>query len=225
MKSSKLSKIKRHRILQCFCDELTAVQTSKICKVNRNTVDAHFTLYRETIASYQEEQKTILRGNIEIDESYFGSRHKGDKRGRSTERKIPVIGILKRNGQVYTQIIPDASRKSLLPIIQGLIDKSRSNIYTDQWRSYDGLILQGYKHTRINHSQEFAASHNHINGIESFWSYVKRKMRKHNGIPRNKFYLYLKESEFRFNNRNKNIYKIIHNLLGDYWGLLGKTLI
>jgi len=176
MKSRKLSKIKCHRILKCFCDELTAVQTSKVCKVNRNTVDAHYAVYRQAIAVYQEEQKTRFHGHIEVDESYFGSRHRGDKRGRNTERKIPVIGILKRNGQVYTQIIPDASRKSLLPIIQGLIDKSRSNVYTDQWRSYDGLVLHGYKHTRINHSQEFVAHHNHINGIESFWSYVKRKM-------------------------------------------------
>ena len=113
-----------------------------------------------------------------------------------------MVGILKRNGKVYTQIIPNASRKSLLPIIEELVEKSRSNIYTDQWKSYDGLVVSGYKHQRINHSQEFAKNHNHINGIESFWSYVKRKMRKHNGIRRNKFHLYLKEAEFRFNHRN-----------------------
>ena len=216
MKYSKLSKIKVHRILRCFCDELTSVQTAKVCHINRHTVDHHFDLCRRAITDYQEEQKSKFRGTVEIDESYFGSRHRGDRRGRSTERKIPVVGILKRKGQVYTEIISDASRRSLLPVIQGLILKSRSNIYTDQWRSYDGLVLKGYKHTRINHSKEFARSHNHINGIESFWSYVKRKMRKHNGIPRHKFYLYLKESEFRFNNRGKNIYKIIINLLGNY---------
>lgn len=216
MKYSKLSKIKRHRILRCFCDELTATQASRICKVNRNTVDYHFNLFRGAVADYQEQQRSKFRGQIEIDESYFGSRHLGDKRGRSTERKIPVVGLLKRKGQVYTQIIPDASRRSLLPIIKGLIVKSKSNIYTDKWRSYDGLVFHGYKHTRINHSKEFARNHNHINGIESFWSYVKRKMRKHNGIPRHKFHLYLKESEFRFNNRNKDLYKILTKLLGDY---------
>jgi len=216
MKYSKLSKIKYRRILRCFCDELTAVQASKVCRVNRNTVDYHYSLYRSIIADYQEQQKIKFRGSVEIDESYFGSRHRGDKRGRSTERKIPVVGLLKRKGQVYTEIIPDASRSSLLPIIQGLIVKSKSNIYTDKWRSYDSLVFQGYKHTRINHSKEFVKGHNHINGIESFWSYVKRKMRKHNGIPRKKFYLYLKEAEFRFNNRDKNLYKIIIKLLDNY---------
>ncbi len=213
MKYSKLSTFKIKKIISCFSNELTAVQSAKQLGLNRNTVDRFFTLFREAIAEYQEVQKTKFRGSIEIDESYFGSRHHGDKRGRSTERKIPVIGLLKRKGQVYTEIIPDASRSSLLPIIQGLIVKSKSNIYTDKWRSYDSLVYQGYKHTRINHSKEFVKGHNHINGIESFWSYVKRKMRKHNGIPRHKFYLYLKESEFRFNNRHQDLTKLLAKVL------------
>jgi transposase-like protein len=213
MKYSKLSTFKIKKILHCFSVELTAVQTAQQLGINRNTVDRFFSVFRQAIAGYQEQQKIKFRGQIEIDESYFGSRHHGDKRGRSTERKIPVVGLLKRKGQVYTEIIPDASRSSLMPIIQGLIVKSRSNLYTDKWRSYDGLVFQGYKHTRINHSKEFVKGHNHINGIESFWSYVKRKMRKHNGIPRHKFYLYLKESEFRFNNRHQDLTKLLTKVL------------
>lgn len=213
MKYSKLSTFKIKKIVHCFSNELTAVQTAKFLGLNRNTVDRFFSLFREVIATYQEEQKIKFKGSIEIDESYFGSRHHGDKRGRSTEKKIPVVGLLKRKGQVYTEIIPDASRKSLLPIITRLISKSKSNVYTDKWKSYDSLVVSGYKHQRINHSKEFARGHNHINGIESFWSYVKRKMRKHNGIPRQKFYLYLKEAEFRFNHRNENLTDLIIKVL------------
>lgn len=209
IKYAKLSDKLIKLILKHFCLELTAVQTAKLLSLNRNTIDRYFHIFREEIAKYQEDNLQKLSGEIEIDESYFGSRRRGDKRGRSTERKIPVVGLLKRNGQVYTQIIPDASRRSLMPIIAKLVEKSRSNVYTDKWRSYDGLVLSGYKHYRINHSKEFARKHNHINGIESFWSYVKRKMRKHNGIPRHKFYLYLKEAEFRFNHRNQDIYKLL----------------
>lgn len=154
-----------------------------------------------------------MSGEIEIDESYFGSRRRGDKRGRSVERKIPVVGILKRNGKVHTQIIPDASRRSLMPIIADLVNKSKTNVYTDKWKSYDSLVFSGYKHFRINHSKEFTRKHNHINGIESFWSYVKRKMRKHNSIPRHRFYYYLKESEFRFNHRNKDIFKVLNRII------------
>jgi len=209
IKYAKLSRKKIKEILKYFCLELTAVQTAKMSVLNRNTVDRYYRIFREKIAEYQDKNLQTLSGEIEIDESYFGSARRGDKRGRSTERKVPVFGLLKRNGQVYTQIIPDASRKSILPIIAKLVEKSKSNLYTDQWRSYDGLVLSGYKHRRINHSKEFTRNHNHINGIESFWSYVKRKMRKHNGIRRNKFYLYLKEAEFRFNHRNQDIYNLL----------------
>lgn len=200
-------------ILKHFCLELTAVQTAQLLGLNRRTIDRYYRIFREEIAHYQEDNLQKVSGEIEIDESYFGSRNRGDKRGRSTEKKIPVVGILKRNGQVYTQIIPDASRRSLMPIIAKLVQKSKSNVYTDKWRSYDGLVLNGYKHYRINHSKEFAQGNNHINGIESFWSYVKRKMRKHNGISRNSFYLYLKEAEFRFNHRNQDIYSLLLKII------------
>jgi len=209
MKYSKLSDSKIKKILRCFVNELTATQTANQLHLNRHTIDRFYRLFREKVVEYQDNNLKKLSGNIEIDESYFGSRHRGDKRGRSTQAKIPVVGLLKRNGIVYTQIIEDASRRSLLPIIDKLVRKSKSNVYTDKWRSYDGLVFSGYKHHRINHSKEFARNHNHINGIESFWSYVKRKMRKHNGVPRHKFYLYLKEAEFRFNNRNQDIYKLL----------------
>ncbi len=213
VKYSKLSRYRIKKLLHCFSDELTSVQAAKQTGVNRNTADRYYTIFRERIAAHQEAQRRKFMGNIEIDESYFGSARRGDKRGRGIGRKIPVVGILKRNGEVYTEIIPDVSRKTLVPIIEKLVRKSKSNIYTDKWKSYDGLVFSGYRHYRINHSKEFARNHNHINGIESFWSYVKRKMRKHNGIPRHKFYLYLKESEFRFNNRGRNLYKLLADIV------------
>ncbi|MDR3232914.1 MAG: transposase, partial [Planctomycetaceae bacterium] len=56
-----------------------------------------------------------------------------------------------------------------------------------------------FKHRRINHSKDFAEGKNHINGIENFWNQAKRHLRRFNGIPKNKFHLFLKECEFRFN--------------------------
>jgi transposase len=209
MKYAKLSTFKIKKILRCFSNELTSVQAAKQLSLNRHTTDSYYQYFREQIAEHQEQNLKKLSGHIEIDESYFGSRHFGDRRGRGAKWRIPVIGILKRKGLVYTNMIPDASRKTLIPIIEKLVRKSKSNIYTDKWRSYDGLVLSGYKHYRINHSKEFVTKHNHINGIESFWSYVKRKMRKHNGIKRDKFYWYLKESEFRFNHRHEDLYKAL----------------
>ena len=213
MKYSKISDYQIKKILSCFCLELTAVQAAQQLQIHRHTVDRYYQFFREKIAAFAEQHRHRLSGDIEVDESYFGSRHSGDKRGRGAPRKIPVVGILKRRGIVYATIIPDASAKTLVPIVKNLVATSKTNIYTDKWRSYDGLVLSGYKHYRINHSKEFARKNHHINGIESFWSYVKRKMRKHNGIARHKFYFYLKESEFRFNNRNKKLFPLLQNII------------
>ena len=154
MKYSKISNFKIKKILQCFSNELTSTQTAKHLNLNRNTTDRYYQIFREKIVEFQEQNLKKLSGDIEIDESYFGSKHRGDKRGRSTQSKIPVIGILKRNGQVYAQIIPDVSRKTLVPIIDKLVQKSKSNVYTDQWQSYDSLVLPGYKHYRITLNYE-----------------------------------------------------------------------
>ena len=98
-----------------------------------------------------------------------------------------------------------------MPVIKGKILEG-STVYTDGWKSYDGLLLNGYKHYRIYHSKdEFARGKNHINGIESFWSYTKRRLNKFNGVHKHKFILHLKESEFRWNYRNQIYKKLLRN--------------
>ncbi len=123
----------------------------------------------------------MLDGEIEADESYFGGRRKG-KRGRGAGGKTPVFGLLKRNGKVFTVVIPDAKSETLLPIIRQQV-KPDSIIYTDTWGSYNALDVSEFRHYRINHSQLFAHKQNHINGIENFWNQAKRHMRRFNGIP------------------------------------------
>ena len=142
--------------------------------------------------------ETPFTGEIELDESSFGGRRKG-KRGRGAAGKVPVFGILKRGGKVYTQVIPDAKSQTLMPIIQDQIQPD-SIVYTDCWRGDNVLAVSGFKHYRINHSTVFAEEKNHINGIENFWNQAKRHMRKFNGIPAKHFSLFLKECEGRFNN-------------------------
>jgi len=72
------------------------------------------------------------------------------------------------------------------------------------------LVLNGYKHYRVFHSNnEFACGKSHVNGIESFGSYAKWRMAKFNGVPKGKFILQLKECEWRWNHRDDKIYKLL----------------
>ena len=117
---------------------------------------------------------------------------------RGAKAKIPVFGILKRGGKVYTKVIADARSDTLVPIIKDKVIPD-SVVYSDSFKAYNTLVVSGFKHMRINHSKELANKENHMNGIENFWSQAKRHMRKFNGIPRDNFVLYLKECEWQFN--------------------------
>lgn len=112
--------------------------------------------------------------------------------------KTAVFGILKRNGKVYTVVVKDTKKDTLMPIITSKI-KPDSVVYTDTYPSYNALNVNDFKHFRINHSKEFANNYNHINGIENFWRQSKRILGKYNGIDKKHFHLFLKECEFRFN--------------------------
>ena len=155
-----------------------------------------------------------LQGAVEVDESYFGAHRVRGKRGRGAYGKTIVFGLLKRNGKVYTEIVPDCSKNTLQAIIRGHVDLG-TVIHSDGWRGYDGLVDIGYdKHFRVNHGMnEFADGERHINGIESFWSYAKRRLAKFNGVAKHTFYLHLKETEYRFNHRHDNLYLEILKLL------------
>ena len=75
---------------------------------------------------------TVFSGEIEFDESYFGGKRKG-QRGRGAAGKVPVFGLLKRGGKVYTKIIPDSSSVTMLPIIERKV-VTDSTVYFDCWR-------------------------------------------------------------------------------------------
>jgi transposase len=204
-RSPRLSFRTRKKLLAYFAQDLTASQAADLLCINRNTVNAWYRNFREQIVRFSEETGPKLSGEVELDESYFGGprkkHHAEDrrKRGRGAENKVPVFGVLKRNGNVYTQIIKNASAAQLRPIIKTLVRK-KTTVYTDRWKSYDGLVLDGYKHQRINHSKQYSDRQGtHINGIENFWSFAKRRLAKFNGVSRATFLLHLKECEFRYN--------------------------
>jgi transposase-like protein len=188
---------------------LGAQQIAILTNLNRNTVNRYLKLIRKRIAELCESE-TPFKGEIEVDESYFGAKRIRGKRGRGAAGKKPVFGILQRQGKVYTEIVSDCAKATLQAIIRGKVSPE-SIIHSDKWRGYNGLVDLGYKkHYRVHHgTNEFTRGKSHINGIESFWSFAKNRLIKFHGIPRDTFYLHLKECEFRFNYRNENLYYLL----------------
>ena len=195
-RKSRLSPLKRARLIEHFIAGTTARAAAQLIGVNKNTAATFFTRLRKVIAD-EMEKASPFAGEIEVDESYFGGVRKG-KRGRGAAGKVPVFGLLKRGGRVYTIMIPNARSTTLLPIMERMILPD-SIVYTDAFKSYDALDVSDFHHVRINHSERFVDRQNHINGIENFWNQAKRHLRRFNGIPRDSFFLFLKECEWRFN--------------------------
>ena len=212
-KRGRFSARKMRDIIRCFSLDMTATQTSNMTGVSMNTIDRYFRLFRERI-SEDCEQQSPYNGQVEVDESYFGARRVKGKRGRGARGKTIVFGIFKRNGHVYTEVVPDCKAKTLQAVIRGKVDIA-SIIHSDGWRGYNGLVDVGYKkHLRVDHgANEFVRGNSHINGIEGFWGVAKTRLAKFKGMHPSTFYLHLKECEFRYNHRQDDIYGMILKML------------
>jgi transposase-like protein len=212
-KVAHFSETKFRQVVKCFSLDLTATDTATLNGLSRNTINNVFNQIRLRIFSlaHQQAEGKKISGVFECDESYFGAKRIRGKRGRGAAEKNPVFGLLKRDAHVFFKIVDNCSKSELMPIIQGKVLEG-STINTDGWKAYDGLVVNGYDHYRVFHSKdEFARGKCHVNAIESFWSFTKRRMAKFNGLTDQKFYLHLKESEWRFNHRQHNIYRILLN--------------
>ena|SRR5438270_5748259 len=216
-KRSKISERKLRHLLRHFALDLTATDAAQLTRLSRRSMTTIFLKVRERISEECERASPFSSCEVEVDESYFGARRLRGKRGRGASGKTIVFGIFKRNGCVYTEVVPDCKKATLQANIRGRV-MLEAVINSDALRGYDGLVDVGYsKHFRVNHGDnEFVRGEHHVNGIESFWSFAKRRLQKFNGISARTFYLHLKECEYRFNNRNKDLSRLLLKLLERY---------
>ena len=164
----------------------------------------------------------VFSGKVEVDETYLGGQWRNKrrsqrkmpaKRGRGTQ-KTPVFGILCRSGKVWAEIVPDVEAKTLLPLIKARVKKG-STVYSDTWKSYTGVAARGYVHRLVEHSKgEYSdRKGTHINGLEGFWGYLKRKLAAKGGIRKERLPLYLGEYVWRYNHRKLSIDQQVNRIM------------
>lgn len=170
---------------------------------------AWFMMHRIRLALQRKSIKK-LTGDVEADETYIGGKARNmhfDKRqkiskGRSTTGKAVVMGLLERKGEVRTTVVETASSQVLQEIISVHV-KPGSKLFTDEWAGYRNVgIDRDYVHKVINHCDTYVRGQVHTNGIENFWSLLKRGI-KGTYVSVEPFHLfrYLDEQAFRFNSR------------------------
>ena len=145
-----------------------------------------------------------LTGHIEVDEAYLGGKRPKIKgfTGRGAKGKTIVMGMLERDGELFTKVVPTAGRKSLIPPIVERLKKG-TRISTDEWGPYQILSSLGYDHQTVDHgSKEYARGDVHVNSVEGFWSQLKRSIRgTHVWVSGKHLPKYLGEFEYRYNMR------------------------
>lgn len=227
---------------------LTAVWLLSNCKngisscelardLNVTQKSAWFMLHRVRLALQDKTDGGKLGGEVEVDETFIGGKarnmHLSKRRklitGRGGVGKVAVMGLLQRGGRVRTQVVPNVRKGQLQPIVRRNVEPGAA-VFTDALQSYDGLS-QEYVHQVIDHAKEYVRENVHTNGMENYWSLLKRGIRgTYVSVEPFHLFRYLDEQAFRFNNRedldDRDRFDLaVSQIVGKrltYTGLIGK---
>lgn len=174
----------------------------------------------------------IFSGIVEVDETYLGGQMKNrklkERRKYGKNRKgfgtikQPVFGILCRSGKVWAELVNDTEAKDLMPLIKKQVVRG-STVCSDSGRAYTGLVTNGYVHRLVDHSKKEYSDKkgHHINGLEGFWGYLKRKLAAKGGVRREKLPIYVGEYVWRYNHRSltfeEQVFRVRSMLLKKFW--------
>jgi transposase-like protein len=176
---------------------------------------AWFMLHRVRLA--MQSSGGTFDGEVEVDETYIGGKARnmrprkrerlGLRRGGSFAGKVPVMGILQRNtndapSQVRTTVVPNVRKHQLSKHIEKLVPDG-TKVYTDALMSYRDLGIY-YDHKVIDHAEAYAVDNVHTNGLENYWSLLKRCLGgTYVSVEPFHLFRYLDEQAFRFNARKR----------------------
>jgi transposase len=188
-----------------------------------------FQKIRQRLQDFEDSHIKMAGQKVEVDEAYFGpdfqNRRRVDrqqlrkagkvKHGRGAKKlQQPVLGIYqRRDGLIYVETVGEVDKSTLQDIIKDKVS-IETTIYSDTWKSYQGVDQEFAGHETVNHQDnEYVNKKAGINGIEGSWGYAKGRLLSYHGVsPKNVLY-YLKEIEFRFNHRTLNQQQFVNHLL------------
>jgi transposase len=234
VKGLRLSKREWRQLIKLFLLEVNSPTLSIELKKNIATVSKALKLIR--LVMYHDVPQEVFEGTVEVDETYLGGQKKNKRKsqlkkdieifGKESKKgfgttKQPVFGILCRSGKVFAELVDKVEAKDLIPIITKKV-KPGTRVCSDTWRAYTGLATKGYVHRTVEHGKkEYTKGKNHINGLEGFWGYLKRKLASKGGIRRKYLHLFLGEYVWRYNHKMLTLKQKTDRLLNQIYTKFG----
>ena len=189
---------------------ISSCQLAKKLKITQKT--AWFVLHRIRFAFAQKSFVAPVNGVVELDETYIGGKERnkhsdkktGNTQGRCVKTKTPVFGIKSEEG-VLAVVVEDVKKETLQSIVRKNVAEG-AVVMTDEYGGFSGLSMS-YDHRVCVHSQgQFVTSNGtHTNGIENYWSHLKRMIiGTYHQVSRKHMNSYLGAQSFRYNNCKAN---------------------
>jgi transposase len=201
------------RLIKLFELETPARRASQRVGISYPTVLKTFYCIRQSIVAHGQDGDHLLREEIETDEGY-GDRKDKARPHQEFQGRIPVFGIIEQDGRVKAEVLRDIRAENILNLT---IEKVRwgSIVYTNKFKGYNNLMFCGDKHLDVDDETGLSKADAYINGSQGFWKFTKERMSKFRGVSKEKFPLYLKEMEFRYNHRHEPIFDTLIQYLCD----------
>ncbi len=176
--------------MRLFCADIPACTAAEILGFNRKTIDRYYNIFREKIVAASHRHLCAELNKCNISSSVSGS---------------TVFGVIERDMMIFIVPIYNCDKSTILAVTKaGYIP---SPLACQGWQEYSRFIIDSSNWYRV-------ATHNdHPKRIETFWRFTRRRLAKFNGVPSHKFYLYLKECEFRFNNSKELLFSRLLEVL------------
>jgi transposase len=213
LKNARIPEKKVQELLHLFCEDLTATQMANISRVSRITVNAYLKLIRIKIAQFCEETNPSFQGYSIIQTI----RNKQIVDGAYSELVVEAnhfYGIYKSGQAIYTMKVPKLDADALHEWIHGKVNTATEVIKKNKLELFDAIAdFNRGKLIRANKAPHFTKGKSKIDEIDLFWGIMKSRILKFRGMNSNTLYLHIKESEFRYNYRNTDLFSLIHSLI------------
>jgi transposase len=213
LKGAHISERKFRELLKLFCEDLTATQIANISGISRVTINNYLRMIRGKIAQFCDDNSPVNYSNDFI--ALYPSGYLMEHGKPQQELNTTVFGIYKSDKGVFTSLLADIDKGTINEIIRSKKLNGNAGRWYDKLKQYSGIAnFNSYKLIRINNDElEPAKGRGQIDEIDFFWGLIKGRLTKFRGMNSSTLYLHVKESEFRYNYRNTDIFYLLTNII------------